>query len=64
MEIVKVLRQDCMDCKWFKEHQVNPTDTEDFIAVARYLQILSGSHEQLMNHRVGRPEFRTELKVD
>ena len=62
MEIIKVLRQDCMDCKWFVEREVNPKNWRDFVDVAKYLQILATSHEGLMEHRVGRAEIKEVVK--
>jgi len=62
MKETRVLRQDCMDCNWFFEHEVDTKSTKDIIDVAKYLQILAGSHEGLMKHRVGRPEFRDVLE--
>lgn len=64
MEKIRMLRRECNDCKVAFEHQVNTRSMKDIVLVAKYLQILAGSHEQLMEHRVGRPEFKTVLKVD
>ena len=64
MEIKRILRQDCMDCKWFAEHEVDTRNRKDFIAIAKFLQILAGSHEGFTKHRVGRLEFRDILKVN
>ena len=62
MKETRVLRQDCMDCNWFAEREVDTKSTKDIIDVAKYLQIFASSHEELMEHRVGRPEFRDVLE--